>query len=96
MNKKELVTAISEKAGLTKGASEKALNAVVSTITEAVAHGDSVTLVGFGAFKSVARSAREGRNPQTGKKIKVDATVTPKFTAGSVFKDAVKNAGQRK
>lgn len=89
MNKSELITAISETSGLTKIDAGKALDAVVNTIVGAVANGDSVSLVGFGTFKSSARAAREGKNPKTGEKLAIAATTVPKFSAGTVFKAAV-------
>ena len=89
MNKTELIEAIATKAELTKAASGKALDAVIGSIVEAVAKGDTVSLVGFGSFKSVARAAREGKNPKTGEKLKIAATVVPKFTVGASFKAAV-------
>jgi DNA-binding protein HU-beta len=89
MNKSELVDAIAAGADITKAAAARALDTAVETITKAVAEGDSVTLVGFGTFKSSARAAREGKNPKTGEKIKIAATTVPKFTAGASFKTAV-------
>lgn len=94
MNKSELIDAISAGADITKAAAAKALDTAVEAIVAAVAKGDSVTLVGFGTFKPAARAAREGRNPQTGKALKIAATTVPKFTAGATFKDAV--SGKKK
>ncbi len=89
MNKSELIDAIAKEADLSKAAADKALSAAVETIVKAVAKGDTVTLVGFGTFKSSKRAARTGRNPQTGKEIKIAATTVPRFTAGASFKSAV-------
>ena len=89
MNKTELIDAIAAQAGLTKTDAAKALDAFVDTVVETVAAGDSVSLVGFGSFKSAERAAREGKNPKTGEKIKIAATTVPKFSAGASFKTAV-------
>jgi DNA-binding protein HU-beta len=96
MNKSELIDAIAAGADITKAAAAKALDTAVQTIVTTVAKGDAVTLVGFGTFKSAARAAREGRNPQTGKALKIAATTVPKFTAGAGFKEAVANKGKKK
>jgi DNA-binding protein HU-beta len=89
MNKSELIEAIAAKTELSKTASGKAIDAVFETITHTVAAGDDVSIVGFGSFKSVARAARDGKNPKTGEKIKIAATTVPKFSAGATFKAAV-------
>lgn len=89
MNKAELVAAMAEAAGISKKAAEQALGAFTSAVTETVANGGKVQLVGFGTFERGTRSAREGRNPQTGEAIKIPATNVPKFKAGKAFKDAV-------
>ncbi len=89
MNKTELIDAIAKQAGLTKADAGKALDAITSSITGALKSGDSVSLVGFGTFKVSARAARTGRNPQTGKEIKIAARKAPAFTAGKALKDAV-------
>jgi len=94
MNKSELIEVLASKAEISKAVAGKALDALVETIVEAVAKGDSVALVGFGTFKSAKRAARQGRNPQTGKALKIAATTVPKFTAGAGFKDVV--AGKKK
>ena len=82
MNKAQLIDAIAEKAGLTKADSKKALEAFVETVGEALKGGDKVTLIGFGFFVS-ERSARSGRNPQTGKTITIPAKKVVKFKAGA-------------
>lgn len=91
MNKGELVDAIAEKAGLTKKQTDATVTAAIDTIIETVSSGEKVTLVGFGSFEVRDRKARDGRNPQTGKKIKIKATKTPVFSAGKLFKEKVKN-----
>ena len=96
MNKSEFVDAIATRADLSKVASAKALDAVIETIVQAVASGDGVSLVGFGSFKATARAAREGKNPKTGEKIKINATTVPKFSAGATFKAAVADAAKGK
>ena len=89
MNKTELVAAIAEKAEITKKDAEKALAAVISSVSDALAAGDKVQLVGFGTYSVKARAAREGRNPKTGAKMTIAASKTPVFTAGKALKDAV-------
>lgn len=89
MNKGELVDAIAEKAQTTKKEADAVLTAAIEAIMEAVANGDKVTLVGFGSFEPRKRSAREGRNPQTGKSIKIPETVVPAFSAGKLFKEKI-------
>lgn len=98
MNKSELIDSVASEADLSKAAAAKALDAITGAITKAVAKGDTVTLVGFGTFKSSKRAARVGRNPQTGKEIKIAATTVPRFTAGAGFKAAVsgKKAAKKK
>ena len=90
MNKTELVAAVAEKTGMSKKDSEKAVNAAFDTITEALAAGDKVQLVGFGAFEVKERGARIGRNPKTKETIEIPATRVPAFKAGKALKDAVK------
>lgn len=89
MNKAELIAKIAEKSELSKKDAEKALNAFVDSVEEAVAGGDSVSLIGFGTFETRARAAREGRNPRTGETVKIAAAKAPVFKAGKAFKDAV-------
>lgn len=89
MNKKDLVNEVAKVVGTKKDAQE-AVDCVFSSITSALSKGDTVTLVGFGTFKSVKRSARKGRNPQTGAPINIKARNVPKFTAGKALKDSVK------
>ena len=89
-NKQDLIAEVAAKTGLTKKDSEKAVNAFGEAVTEFLAKGEKVQLIGFGTFETRQRAAREGRNPQTGKSIKIDATVVPAFKAGKALKDAVK------
>ncbi|MBQ8637001.1 MAG: HU family DNA-binding protein [Clostridia bacterium] len=89
MNKSELVAAVAEKAALSKKDAEKAVNAVVAAVTDALVDGDKVQLVGFGTFETRARGARTGKNPRTGEAIKIAASKVPAFKAGKALKDAV-------
>ena len=89
MNKTELIEATAVEADISKAAAGRALDAILGAVVKAVAKGDSVTLIGFGAFKPSKRAARTGRNPQTGKELKIAATTVPRFTAGAGFKAAV-------
>lgn len=89
MNKTELIAEVANKAGLSRKDAEKALGAVVETITEAVVKGDKVQLVGFGSFETMQREARTGRNPKTKETIEIPATRVPVFKAGKALKDAV-------
>jgi len=82
MNKSELIDAAAKEADVSKATAAKVLDAMVGAVTKAVAKGDSVTLIGFGTFSSSKRAARVGRNPQTGKELKIAATTVPKFKAG--------------
>jgi nucleoid DNA-binding protein len=89
MNKSEMIDAIATRSELSKAASAKALDAVIETIVDTVAQGDTVTLVGFGSFKASERASREGKNPKTGAKILIPQTIVPKFAAGATFKARV-------
>ena len=89
MNKTELVAAVAEKAALSKKDAEKAVSAVVDTITAALADGDKVQLVGFGTFEVRERAARTGKNPRTGAAINIEASKVPAFKAGQAFKNTV-------
>ena len=89
MNKTELVAAIAEQAELSKKDSEKALKAFVDVVTEELKKEHKVQLVGGGTFEVTKRAAREGRNPQTGKVMSIEACKAPKFKAGKALKDAV-------
>ena len=87
MNKTELIAAIAEQAEISKKDAEKALKAFVDVVTEQLKEGEKVQLVGFGTFEVSERAAREGRNPQTGKTMKIAACKAPKFKAGKALKD---------
>ena len=89
MNKGDLVNEVS-KVVKTKKDAQEVVDCVLSSITKALEKGDSVSLVGFGTFKVVARKARKGRNPQTGAEIDIAASKAPKFVAGKTLKEAVK------
>ena len=89
MNKTELIAAIAEKAGLSKKDAEKALNATLDTVSDALAAGDKVQLVGFGGFETKKREARMGRNPKTREAIEIPASCVPVFKAGKALKDKV-------
>ena len=89
MNKTELVAAIAEKTELSKKDAEKAFTAFTDVVTEELTKGGKIQLVGFGTFEVSERAAREGRNPQTGKTIKIAASKAPKFKAGKALKDVV-------
>ena len=89
MNKTELIAAIAEKAELSKKDSEKALNAALSAITEELAQGGKVQLIGFGSFETKNRAARTGRNPRTKEAISIPASAHPVFKAGKALKDEV-------
>ena len=89
MNKTELIAAVAERAEISKKDSEKALKAFIDVVTEQLKKGDKVQLVGFGTFEVSERAAREGRNPQTGKTMKIAACKAPKFKAGKALKDAI-------
>ena len=90
MNKTELISAVAEKSGASKKDAEKVVNATFDVITEALSKGDKVALIGFGNFEVRERAAREGKNPQTGEKIKIAACKVPGFKAGKALKEAVK------
>jgi DNA-binding protein HU-beta len=89
MNKGDLINEVA-KATCTKAEAVKAVDAVLNAVKKALKKGSKVTLVGFGTFSVAKRAARNGRNPQTGKPIKIKAKKVPKFTAGKALKDAVK------
>ena len=89
MNKQELVEKVASKAEITKAEAAKAVNATLESITEGLVADGKVVLVGFGSFEVRARSAREGRNPRTGDKIKIAATKVPAFKPGKDMKEAV-------
>lgn len=90
MNKAELIEEIAASAGLSKADAKRALDGFVSATTKALKSGDRVALVGFGSFSVSKRAARTGRNPQTGKEIKIKAKKVVRFKSGSELSDAVK------
>ena len=90
MNKAELIDAIASESGLTKADSKKALDAFITSTTNALKGGDRVALVGFGSFSVSQREERKGRNPQTGKEIVIPAKKVVKFKAGAELSDVVK------
>lgn len=89
MNKAELIDLVSEKAEVSKKEADTIVSATIEAIMDSVAGGDKVSLVGFGKFESRERKARDGRNPQTGKTVKIPATTVPAFSAGKGFKELV-------
>jgi len=93
MNKSDLIDAIASKTGLTKVQSGEALDAFLEVVTDSLKNNDSVSLIGFGVFKSLERAARIGRNPKTGAEIKIAAKKSVSFVAGKSLKDSV-NAGK--
>ena len=90
MNKAQLIEAVAKVTKLTKTDCESVLNSCLDTVKKSVKKGDDVTLIGFGTFTKAKRKARIGRNPQTGKEIKIPAMTVPKFRAGREFKNFVK------
>ncbi|AFT66983.1 MULTISPECIES: HU family DNA-binding protein [Cycloclasticus] len=89
MNKSDLINAIAEESGLTKADAGRALDATISSVSSALKSGDSISLIGFGTFSVKERSARTGRNPQTGETIQIKASKIPSFKAGKTLKDSV-------
>lgn len=89
MNKTELVNAVAEKADFSKKDAEKAVAAVIDSITDALTQGDKIQLVGFGTFEVRERAEKQGRNPRTGETMTVPASKLPAFKAGKALKDAV-------
>ena len=90
MTKAELIASIAKETKISKASAEKTLNAFTNTVTKALKKGDKLTLTGFGTFSVAKRRARIGRNPQTGKEIKIPATRVAKFKAGNLLKRSVK------
>jgi len=89
MTKEELIAKAAQDAGITKTQADKALKSIIASIEKALKKGDKVSLVGFGTFSVAKRAAREGRNPATGKPIRIPAATVPKFKAGKKLRDAV-------
>jgi DNA-binding protein HU-beta len=88
-NKSDLIDAIAKSADISKASAGRALDATIESITKSLKNGELVSLVGFGTFYVGKRAARNGRNPQTGATIKIEAATVPKFRAGKNLKDAV-------
>ena len=89
MTKADLISAVAEKAGITKKDSDKAVSAVIDVITEALKSGEKVALVGFGTFEVKERAGRMGINPRTKEQIQIEASKLPSFRPGKALKDAV-------
>lgn len=89
MNKNELIEELSDKTGFTKSDTQKFLNAYIDSVSKALRKGKEVQLVGFGTFKVTKRKARTGRNPQTGKELKIPAKKVPAFRPGKALKETV-------
>ena len=90
MTKAELVATVAKEAKISKASAEKAVNALTNAVMKALKKGDKLTLTGFGTFSVAKRRARTGRNPQSGKEIKIPATKVAKFKPGNLLKSAVK------
>ena len=95
MNKAELVDAIAQDTGLNKGDAQAALDSFTGVVQKQLKKGEEVAITGFGKFSVAKRSARTGRNPQTGEKLKIKASKAPKFSAGASLKAAL-NTSRRK
>jgi DNA-binding protein HU-beta len=91
MNKTDLVNAVAEKAEFSKKDADKAVAAVIESITDALIEGDKVQLVGFGTFEVRDRAEKQGHNPKTGEPMTIPASKLPAFKAGKALKDAVAN-----
>ncbi len=89
MNKAELITAMAENSGLTKKVAEQALKSFQDVVAEQLSTGNKIQLVGFGTFETSKRTARTGRNPQSGKTMQIPASTVPKFKPGKALKDTV-------
>ncbi len=89
VTKTDLINKLAEELNITKALAGKATNTLISDIKESLGNGDDVQLMGFGSFTTANRAARMGRNPQTGKPLKIPAKIVPKFKAGKALKEAV-------
>lgn len=89
MNKTELIEALASKCDMSKAAASNAIDGLLDIVTDTLAKGDSISLIGFGTFSVGERAARTGRNPQTGAELKIAASKAAKFTAGAKLKAAV-------
>lgn len=96
MTRKDLVEALAKDSGLTKVAADKMLASLISNISQALKKGDKISLVGFGTFSVTKRAAREGRNPQTGKPMKIAAKKVAKFKPGKTLVDTVNGIAKKK
>jgi DNA-binding protein HU-beta len=90
LTKQDIITKMAEASGISKAAANKALDGFLASVSKALKGGDKVTLIGFGTFSVKKRSARKGRNPQTGATIKIPATKVPKFNPGKKLRESVK------
>ena len=90
MNKTEFIDAVAAEAKASKAATTQVVNAAIAVITKALKKGETVQIIGFGSYSVAKRAARKGRNPATGKEIKIPASKAPKFKAGKALRDAVK------
>jgi len=90
MTKAELIVSIAKETEISKASAEKAINAFTNSVTKALKKGDKLILTGFGTFSVAKRGARKGRNPQTGKEIKISSKKVAKFKAGKLLKSVVK------
>jgi len=95
MNKAELIDKIAKDSGITKTQANEALDSFTNSVVASLKKGDRVTLVGFGTFSVSERSARNGRNPQTGEVIKIKARKVPKFKAGKEFSTKIGSGGKK-
>ncbi len=91
MTKQDFIARVAQKSGLSNRDAQKAVDAFMESITEALKSGDSINFTGFGKFSAAARAARQGVNPRTGERVEIAATTVPKFTAGSQLKAALKS-----
>lgn len=89
VTKTDLISKLAEELGITKALASKATNSLIDNIKDSLGKGDDVQLMGFGSFTTAKRAARTGRNPQTGKPLKIPAKTVPKFKAGKALKEAV-------
>ena len=90
MNKTEFIEAVAKEADATKAAAGQVVNAVIAVVEKSLKKGNAIQITGFGTFDVIKRAARKGRNPATGKEIKIAASKAPRFKAGKALKDAVK------
>ena len=91
MTKQDFIAKVAQKSGLSNRDAQKAVDAFMESITEALKSGDSINFTGFGKFSAAARAARQGVNPRTGERVEIAATTVPKFSAGSQLKSALKS-----